>query len=189
MAKSKNNVVTHGLSGKVGDILVFRQLRGETVVAKAPRQKTSEDTPKQKAHRLKFQEAVVYGKSSLANPVTKEMYKDKAEADRDKGLSAFTVAVADFLNAPEITEIDLSGYHGKTGDLIRIKVTDDFDVKAVTVRIENADGTVVEEGAALDAGTTWDYTTTKNNADMNGDKIIIRATDLPDNLTEKTENL
>ncbi|TXF79239.1 hypothetical protein [Chryseobacterium sp.] len=189
MAKSKNNVVTHGLSGKVGDILVFRQLHGETVVAKAPRQKTAEDTPKQKAHKLKFQEAVVYGKSSLADPVTKELYRDRAEADPDKGLSAYTVAVADFLNAPEITEIDISDYNGKSGDMIRIKVTDDFDVKTVTVRIENADGTLVEEGAALEAGITWDYTATKNSTDLSGAKIIVRATDLPDNLTEKTENL
>ena len=36
MAKQTNNVVTHGLSGKVGDLLVFRQRAGKTVVGKAP---------------------------------------------------------------------------------------------------------------------------------------------------------
>jgi hypothetical protein len=33
MAKSKNNLVTHGLSGKIGDMLVFRQVGGETIVS------------------------------------------------------------------------------------------------------------------------------------------------------------
>ena len=36
MAKQSNNVVTHGLSGKVGDLLVFSQRAGKTVVGKAP---------------------------------------------------------------------------------------------------------------------------------------------------------
>ena len=35
MAKQTNNVITHGLSGKVGDLLVFRQRAGKTVIAKA----------------------------------------------------------------------------------------------------------------------------------------------------------
>jgi hypothetical protein len=33
MAKSKNNAVTRGLSGKAGDLLVFRRRDGKTVVA------------------------------------------------------------------------------------------------------------------------------------------------------------
>ena len=36
MAKSNNNVITHGLSGKVGDIIVFSQRGGKTIISKAP---------------------------------------------------------------------------------------------------------------------------------------------------------
>ena len=36
MAKQKNNVVTHGLSGNVGDLLIFRQTSTGTVVADMP---------------------------------------------------------------------------------------------------------------------------------------------------------
>ncbi|MDR1602299.1 MAG: hypothetical protein LBS42_07725 [Tannerella sp.] len=36
MAKQKGNVVTHRLSGKIGDLLIFRQRAGKTVVAKVP---------------------------------------------------------------------------------------------------------------------------------------------------------
>ena len=35
MAKQSNNVVTHGMSGKIGDLLVFRQVGGKTVIANA----------------------------------------------------------------------------------------------------------------------------------------------------------
>ncbi|SDF09761.1 hypothetical protein SAMN05421825_1031 [Epilithonimonas hungarica] len=33
MAESKNNIITHGLSGKVGDLIVFRQRSGDTIVS------------------------------------------------------------------------------------------------------------------------------------------------------------
>ena len=66
MAKQTNNVVTHGLSGKVGDLLIFRQRAGKTVVAKVPqpRKVTSEQ---QKEQQRKFQRAVLYAKSALAD--------------------------------------------------------------------------------------------------------------------------
>jgi hypothetical protein len=36
MARSSHNVVVHNLSGKVGDLLVFRQRHGKTFVRKYP---------------------------------------------------------------------------------------------------------------------------------------------------------
>jgi hypothetical protein len=36
MAKQKGNVVTFGLSGKAGDLIIFRQRDGQTIVAKVP---------------------------------------------------------------------------------------------------------------------------------------------------------
>ena len=37
MAKSENNIITHGLSGKIGDLLVFKQVNGKTIVSKVPK--------------------------------------------------------------------------------------------------------------------------------------------------------
>jgi hypothetical protein len=54
MAKSKNNVVTFGLSGKIGDLLVFRQRDGQTIVAKVPQQ-SGKVSEKQKMQRKRFQ--------------------------------------------------------------------------------------------------------------------------------------
>lgn len=187
MAESKNNIVTHGLSGKVGDLLVFSQRNGKTVVSKAPKERTGELSDKQKAHKLKFQKAVLYAKAALANPIKNQMYE--ARADSAKGITTYNVAVADLLNAPDIEEIDLSGYSGTPGDLIKITATDDFEVVAVTVKIENADGSLVEQGTAVNNGAEWIYTATASNPDLAGDKITVQATDNPANMTELIEQL
>jgi hypothetical protein len=56
MATSTNNVLTYGLSGKIGDLLIFRQKDGKTIVAKVPEQsKTASE--KQKEQRKRFQQA------------------------------------------------------------------------------------------------------------------------------------
>jgi len=99
MAKQTNNVVTHGLSGKVGDLLVFSQRGGKTVVGKVP-QKRKSDTEQQKEHRRKFQRAVLYAKSALADPELREAYGKSAKT----GQNGYNVAVADFFNAPDTVE-------------------------------------------------------------------------------------
>jgi len=187
MAESKNNIITHGLSGKVGDLIVFSQRNGKTIVSRAPKEKVGDYTANQKAHQLKFQKATLYAKSVMQDPDQNQMYS--AAADASKGISTYNVAVADLLKAPDIETIDLSAYTGKKGDVIKIIVLDDFAVKAVTVKIENADGSLVEEGSAVDSGFEWIYNATENNKDLAGDKITIKATDNPANLTEKTQTL
>jgi hypothetical protein len=186
MAKQTGNVVTHGLSGKVGDLLLFRQVGGKTVVSKMP-QPSKTESEKQKAQRKRFQRAIFYAKQTLADPDTKEIY----EAGTKKGRRPFRVAVADFLNAPNIEHIDLSGYSGQTGDLIRIEVSDDFTVQTVTVSISNADGSLVEEGNAVPdtTGFQWTYIATQNNDNLQGDKIVVSISDLPGNITREEETL
>ena len=84
---------------------------------------------------------------------------------------------ADLLNAPKIEQIDLSGYHGQVGDVIKVRAYDDFKVVSVSVHIYNSDGVVVEEGNATEQGIDWVYTATAQNTDLSGDKIIVKATD------------
>ncbi len=183
MAQSKDNIVTHGLSGKVGNILVFSQRHGKTFVGKAPKKSTKDDTPAQEAHKLRFQRAIIYGQTVIADPVAKAAY----EAAAENGESAFNVAVADLLQAPDIDSVDLSGYTGQVGEKIIILATDDFKVTSVTVNISNGDGTLVEQGAAVlgNTGLNWVYTTTAVNPSLSGDKITVDATDTPGNTTEK----
>ncbi|HCR89941.1 MAG TPA: hypothetical protein DIW50_05680 [Prolixibacteraceae bacterium] len=185
MAKVGNNIVTTGLSGKLGDLIVFRNRGGKTIVSKTPRKKEQEPSEAQEQHQLRFQEAILYGKTSIADPRRKAVYNASAE----EGKSAFNVAVADCLNAPQIREIDLSHYTGQPDSYIRVHATDDFQVVEVTVTILNADGSEVESGyATTEPGTGWwRYTATALNESLDGDKIIIRASELPGNLTQKDQ--
>lgn len=177
MAQSKNNVVTHGLSGKV-DLLVFSQRNGKTIVSKSPR-KPGTVSPSQQQVQASFQQAVIYAKAATADPVTKENYKAKAPV----GNSAYNVAIADFFNAPDITEVDLSAYTGAPGSSIKIAVNDDFKVASVSVKIENPDGSLVEQGNAVAQpdGLHWIFSATQNNSSLSGDKITVLASDLPGN--------
>jgi len=185
MAESKNNVITHGLSGKVGDMIVFSTRNGKTIVSSKPKARTGEPSDVQKAHQAKFQQAILYAKAAINDPATMQDYKDAA----GDGVTPYNVAVADFFHAPDILKVDISNYGGKVGDTIKITVTDDFKVKEVSVRILNIDGTQVEHGMAIENSGTyeWIYTATAINENLNGDKIVIEASDMPGNVSEKEE--
>lgn len=185
MALVKNNLITAGLSGSIGGQIVFRRRGEETVVSKTPVRSDKPFTAAQLAQQQRFERAVIYSKAAIADPATKAAYKAEARS----GQSAFNVAFADFLNAPRIDEIDLTGYTGAVGSTIRIRCVDDFVVDSVYVKIENQDGSVADEGdAVLDAnGLDWIFTAIKVNADLAGDKITVTAVDKPGNKTAKTE--
>ena len=186
MAKQTRNVVTHGLSGMVGGMLVFRQTAGGTVVQSPPRT-SGQVTDAQRTQRRKFQRAILYSTAAMSNPELAAAYGAKAKP----GQTARNVAVADFFHAPDISAVDISGYIGQPGDVIRIEVTDDFVVKAVKVVISNTDGSLVEEGYAVqaDTGYEWLYTANALNDSLTGDRIEIFASETPGNISEKTVEL
>lgn len=182
MAKSRNNVVTHGLSGLIGDLLVFRQRANRTIVANKPRVTTKAPTMVQLEIRERFKRATQYAKSALKDLVLKGAYQLGAKL----GQSAHNVAFADYQKAPEFYEdADLSTYTGAVGDKITVSVMDDFRVEGVHVQIKIPTGTVLEEGEAVQSanGLDWVYTTTEVNAAVPGSKIIFTAKDLPGNET------
>ena len=96
MAKQSKNVVTYGLSGKIGDLLVFRQVAGKTVVGKIP-QMSKAPSEQQKEQRRKFQRAVLYAKAAAADPAMDAAYKKAAK----KGQTGYNGAIADFSHANE----------------------------------------------------------------------------------------
>lgn len=182
MAKAAKNIVLVGISGTIGGQLTARQWRGQTILAQPPGARTKAPTEAQRAHQQKFQQATVYGKAALKDPAVKAEYAEKGGNLR----SAYNVAVADFLHAPDVDEIDVSNYLGAVNDPIRVRVTDDFKVVQVQVTIHNADGSTVEKGNAVQQANEidWVYTATVANESLEGDKIVIRASDRPGNITE-----
>ena len=82
---------------------------------------------------------------------------------KEKQKFSMNVAVADFFHAPEIEEVDLEGYSGKTGELIRVKARDDVQVTRVAVLISDAAGNEIERGdAEKESGLGWKFTATSD---------------------------
>lgn len=175
MARSKNNIVTHGLSGRV-DQLVFRQVSGQTIVTKTPRD-YGPPSDAQLSMRSRFKEAVFYAKTAIKDAATKLFYGSKAKPWQ----TAYNVAFGDFLNMPEIGEIDTLAYSGFIGSSITVPVTDDGKVVLVKVKIQKGDGTLVEEGDAVlqSNGLDWVFTATALNNSLSGSLVTITAFDLP----------
>ncbi|OIN96810.1 MAG: hypothetical protein COS37_00675 [Anaerolineae bacterium CG03_land_8_20_14_0_80_58_20] len=189
MAKVAKNIVLYGASGSLGDQLVIRQRKGQTVLSAMPRVDANRQaTPAQAANRARFQEAIFYGKAQLADPQAQAGYQAKAAGTPR---SAFNVAVADFFNAPNVDEVDLTGYHGAVGEPIRVRATDDFQVTQVQVSIVNADGSLLEEGNAIRQPNSidWVYAATAANESLDGDKIVVRASDKPGHVTKVEEGV
>ena len=184
MGKSNQNYATLGLSGKVGKVFVFRQRAGKTIVAKLPSNSKKTPTTKQKAQHEKFARAAAYAKNALLDPSLKEAYT--LEAKKRQDVSAYNMAMTDYLLPPQITNVDHSAYTGDTSDQkIIIEVADAFKVVSVKVKITAANNSTLEEGTATLVKGKWEYTTTANNATLTGSKITLTATDRPGNTTTK----
>jgi hypothetical protein len=172
----------HGLSGMLGKQVVIRKSAAGTYIVAAAPHRRGEMTEAQKAHQQRFRLAVVYSKGSRSLPE----YEAAAAA---RGLTTHNVAVADFLNPPEITKLDVSAYAGDVGQSIVITAVDDVKVKAVGVLIAAEDGTLVEKGAAVASGTDstrWTYTTTAK-AKAGAVRIVADAADLAGHVVESAE--
>lgn len=160
--------------------VTFRKYRNQVVasVVTIPRKSKSK---KKKEAINRFRKANAYAKSILKEPGMNELY---AKGINDKKRSAHTVAVADYLNAPEIQYIRMNVYQGVVGEKLRIKVTDDFQVTAVHVRFTSSDGELLEEGAAeryTRKPSMWVYTLTGTNPIVVGTAIEVIAQDRPGN--------
>ena len=128
--------------------------------------------------------AINYAKSALLDTTLKEYYE--AEAKKKQNVSAYNVAVADYLTSPIINNIDYSGYTGDvTNQKIIIELDNNTKVIKLSVKIVAKDKSTLEEGEATLSNGKWKYATTSLNATLQGTKIIISATDRPNNTTKK----
>ncbi|GAA3930580.1 hypothetical protein [Hymenobacter algoricola] len=187
MAKA-TNALTQGLSGKVSGLVFRHHANGTVSVGDAPRPSAKAPTAGALAQRLRFQQAAFYGRAVQQDPAAKAAYETGVNANTT---SSYVVSVADYLNAPSIRNVDFSAYRGQKGDVITVQATDDFAVTEVRVHIQNPDGTLVEEGAALPDpdGFTFRFTAQATNASLEGDKITVLAADRPGNRTRQEATL
>jgi hypothetical protein len=92
MARLKSNVLVEGFSGRV-DRLLFKQYKYGTVVSKMPDRSKVRLTANQKKANKRFQQAVQYAKSVLADTT---LHKQYAKAVKN-GKSLYHAALSDFL--------------------------------------------------------------------------------------------
>lgn len=177
VAKVKLNPVLELINGKVGD-LVFKRYQDKVVIARKVDPSDQEPTPAQQAVRERFRAGALYGKQAAADPAVKALYVARAKA---KAQPFFSLMVADYLHAPTVTAVDLEGYTGAAGETIWVTAFDDFEVTAVKVSLADADGVVLEAGAAVLENGRWTYTTTTTAAPGTAVTVTATALDRPGN--------
>ncbi|RPD38494.1 hypothetical protein EG028_24820 [Chitinophaga barathri] len=169
-----------GVSGALGTELIFRQRAGKTIISLPPLPREDNPTESQQEIRTKFQEASLYAKTALADPLKKAAYAAKAK----DGLTANNVAMADYFHAPVIVSADAGNFSGSLGDTITAYVIDDFKVQSVHIAILNETGDILEQGQASPAAggkDIWAYIL--SNALTGAVKARIEARDMPGNVT------
>src|SRR5688572_18839379 len=101
MTKIKNNPLLKGLSGMLGDVVVYRESKGQMIMSNRPK-KPEVPTSHQIKTKSRFMMAVQYAKGQMQDPDAKAEYQ---MAVTNKVISAYGVAMADYLKGPEITEV------------------------------------------------------------------------------------
>jgi len=180
MAKVRKNMAMQGLTGMLGDqFLVRTDKAGRTIVGSRPTFKDNHAfSAVQVTHQEAFRDATTYAKGAKGL----EVYVKKAAGTP---LNAYNVAVGDWLNPPEVKEVDMSAWDGTAGKTIRVLAVDDVQVAQVEVSILDARGDVLEHGPAAPAeGAWWTYTTTADGA--NAAQVTAMARDLPGHTGQKT---
>jgi hypothetical protein len=184
MAQSKNNPLTKGASGMIGNTIVFRSWNGKTYMYNRP-SKPTKASPLQKENRTKFSRAVAFSRKMMADPVKKAEYQEIAKQQNLP--NAYTAAVTEYMRKPEIHEVDASGYSGKADQEIKIAARKKgFELQEVVVVLLDKNGTVIEEGKAEHRqGSEWRYKTRLVVDNYSGLKIKVLAIDKTNNKKEK----
>jgi hypothetical protein len=94
MARVNKNIVTQGLSGKIGKQVVFKTRNDITFISVYPDRSKVVPSEKQLAEKSRFAEAVHYAKSVLADSVKKA----EVAARTPKGKLVYHQAIKDYLN-------------------------------------------------------------------------------------------
>jgi hypothetical protein len=180
MAVSENNVVTYGLKGKIGDLLVFKKQNGKTVVCKIATKSSVAPTLAQEAVKGRFRLASKFAKQAMQDPTLATAYKRLAK----KGQSPFIAAFTDFFLAPELSNPQ-GVYDGILGTELMVNAIDNYEVAEVLITIAEADGTLIEQGVATMtmSGVDFTYSCATAFATPSGCKITWSAKDYAGNKT------
>jgi len=174
------------IGGFFGEKVTVTKVNNRVVVKNHPKRngKNRKLTENEIAQRERFQQASRYASAVQADEKLNALYSARK---RGKYESAYTVALADFHNAPKIKEIIVNVHEDAGKDEIQVSANDDFMVTRVSIEIIAVDGSVIELGAAtannLKRIDGWFYTPSIAQPIQPGTKIIAVAFDRPGNKT------
>jgi hypothetical protein len=144
MAIIKDNKIMRGVSGKFGDVVVYRQLRGKTIMANKPSKPTTQ-SELQRENRRRFAKASAFAKHVLQDPQKKEYYLQKAR--KLKLPNAYTAAITDYMRKPMVMSVKCRGNAGENVMIIAAKKG--FSLSSVTVSLVNRDGVSIATSNAM----------------------------------------
>ena len=148
------NRAFRGMQGVMDDV-IYKRFEDRTISAVKPPPFEGPPTPAQERVRTRFKEAAAYARAVFADPARKAVYEAEAKALGTQ--TVFALVMSDFLNLPEVKEVDLALYHGRVGDPVVINAEDDFEVVSVKVTIRDEAGVTLEQGFAVKGDTRWIY--------------------------------
>src|SRR5262249_4260028 len=134
MGKIIQSIPLGNIEGKLGDLVFVHCADGRILVRRAPAPRT-EFTAAELRTQSGFRLAVAYVRKLKANPEAYAAYKSLARELRKR---ACDVAISDFLNPPDITDVDLAQYSGRAGEKLFIQAIDRTEVRSVTVTITDS---------------------------------------------------
>jgi hypothetical protein len=181
MANIYRNIPIHGLNEILGEQSTnCRTCSGKTLLVNKP----SFDERRDYVRTKETPQDALRKATTYANFARRqEVYVNKA---RDKAVTAYGIAIADWFGAPRVLLINVDAWTGKPGQTIRVKARDNIRVASVSIVIRDAQGKVLETGEAIQskAGNAWWKYTTKTRVNMNPyPRVEATARDLAGNQT------
>jgi Fic family protein len=93
MARSNNNYVTHGLTGRVGKEAVWKEINGKTYMGKYPDRSQVKYSKEQTKFKKLFAEASKHASKIVNDPALKSAYKTKGK------ISVYHAALQDYITS------------------------------------------------------------------------------------------
>ena len=193
MANIVLNPAIQVISGDVAGFTYRQQSDGSVVLAKKALLDPDREPSEAQAEQLqKFKEASARYRRLLENEGTLAAYK-KLVAERGSKGRLRALVMGDILGAPKVSSVDLSKYHGETGDTILILAEDSVGVSRLGLSITDVTGGQVVESAEMEMngqvlGTVeWLYTASKAVEAGHEIQVKVSAYDLAGNMIESSK--
>ena len=172
MSKVRSNVLVRGVSGKLGNQVVFRILRdGSTVMCLPPDFSNRKLSKDQKEHHERFREAAAYAKvAAQRQPIYAELAAGTLK-------NAYNIALSDWFHSPKIHRVELEG------GAVRVHASDNVRVASVKVVVLNEEGLVLEKGEAIPVDELW-WSYAPHTPLEGKPKVEVEARDLAGNVVK-----